>query len=205
MINQKSINVKNCANNRKEKLIKIFDSKCCLCGFSKYVTALEFHHVNPEDKIFTLTGNGLMRNMETQLVEVKKCILVCANCHRGIHYHNIPIPLDWEKLYNEDVANNLLEEYYDKKTKHYTYCIDCGKIIDHSATRCEECFHKAQRVVERPDRETLKEMVRNLPFTQIGKNFNVSDNAIRKWCKSENLPYKKNKINAFSDEEWSKI
>jgi hypothetical protein len=48
----------------------------------------------------------------------------------------------------------------------------------------------------------LKKLIRTKPFTQIGKQFNVSDNAIRKWCVSENLPTKKTEINKYSDEDW---
>ena len=48
-------------------------------------------------------------------------------------------------------------------------------------------------------------MIRNMPFTKIGERYIVSDNAIRKWCKAENLPTTKKEINKFSDEEWSKI
>lgn len=52
---------------------------------------------------------------------------------------------------------------------------------------------KAQKV-ERPTREQLKELIRFKPFTQIGKDFGVSDNAVRKWCKSYNLPTKTSDI-----------
>lgn len=62
-----------------------------------------------------------------------------------------------------------------------------------------------QRKVERPNRESLKEMIRTTPFTTIGKNFGVSDNAIRKWCKSYDLPFKSSEIKKYSDEEWEKI
>ena len=45
-------------------------------------------------------------------------------------------------------------------------------------------------------------MIRTIPFTVIGKNFGVTDNAIRKWCIDYNLPSKKKDILSFSDEEW---
>lgn len=48
-------------------------------------------------------------------------------------------------------------------------------------------------------------MIRILPFTKIGEKFNVSDNAIRKWCDAEKLPRKSSEIKSYSDEEWSKI
>lgn len=64
----------------------------------------------------------------------------------------------------------------------------------------------AQRTVERPDRNTLKQLIRTIPFTTIGKMYgNVSDNAVRKWCDFEGLPRKKNVINSYSDKEWEKI
>ena len=63
----------------------------------------------------------------------------------------------------------------------------------------------AQRKVLLPTRDELKELIRHKPFTQIGKDFGVSDNAVRKWCKTYELPYKSSEIKKFSDEEWLKI
>ena len=200
-----SENVKRCAQLRKENLIKVFGSKCCLCGFDIFPSALEFHHVNPEEKSFGLTGSGLMKKMETQLEEAKKCILVCANCHRGIHHENIKIPENWKELFDDQIASTLLQEHYEKLQFHATHCKDCGVEISKGAVRCEKCSAVAQRNSIRPSREELKDMIRNMPFTKIGERYIVSDNAIRKWCKAENLPTTKKEINKFSDEEWSKI
>lgn len=85
------------------------------------------------------------------------------------------------------------------------YCIDCGKPIDRQAIRCVECSHKAQRKVERPSREELKNLIRTTPFTHIAKKYGVSDKAIVKWCISENLPKKVSDIKKYSDEEWEKL
>jgi transposase len=54
-------------------------------------------------------------------------------------------------------------------------------------------------------REELKQLIRTTPFTQIGKQFGVSDNTIRKWCDKYNLPRKVSEIKKYSDEDWSKI
>jgi hypothetical protein len=40
----------------------------------------------------------------------------------------------------------------------------------------------------------LLELIKTKSFKEIGKIYNVSDNAIRKWCKSEGLPYLKSEI-----------
>jgi hypothetical protein len=54
-------------------------------------------------------------------------------------------------------------------------------------------------------RETLKEYIRKYSFLECGRKCGVSDNAIRKWCKSYGLPYKKTIIDKISDQEWEKI
>ena len=86
------------------------------------------------------------------------------------------------------------------------YCQDCGQeIVSSKATRCVNCSYKAQRIVDRPDRETLKKMIRIKPFLQIAKIYNVSDNTIRKWCKAEHLPYQTKVIKKISDKDWELI
>ena len=97
-INKNSEYIINFVKNRKQNLISVFDNKCCICGFNSYPEALDFHHVNPEEKEFPLSSN-VMKSLEKQLKEAKKCILVCANCHRGIHAGYIEIPKNY-KLYS---------------------------------------------------------------------------------------------------------
>jgi len=106
----------------------------------------------------------------------------------------------FSKIIGEEIdeANEQIE-----KTN---FCIDCGQPITDRATRCVKCASKIRpRKTERPNRNELKQLIRTVPFTQIGKQFGVSDKAITKWCIAENLPSKKKDINNFSDEEWEKI
>ena len=93
-----------------------------------------------------------------------------------------------------------------KTTKEYK-CIRCGApITKYSSTfYCLKCSAFLKRVVERPDRETLKKLIRTMPFTEIGKNYNVSDKAVVKWCIAEGLPSKKSEIKLISDKDWIKI
>lgn len=90
-----------------------------------------------------------------------------------------------------------------EKTKHY--CIDCGAEITRKAIRCVKCGQISSRIVKRPSREELKQLIRTKPFTQIGKMYGVSDNSIRKWCDIENLPRRKTDINNYTNEEWELI
>ena len=186
---------------RKSNLIKVFGGKCCICGFNKWQSALEFHHVNPNEKDFSITAENTTKAIEKQLKELRKCILVCANCHRGIHSNNLTIPDNWQDFFNEQIAQELINETHAKKY----YCKICGKEKSKTGVLCAECASKANRRSERPDRNVLKQLIRTTPFVQIGIQYNVSDNAIRKWCVSMNLPSSKKEINNYSNEEWEKI
>ena len=90
-------------------------------------------------------------------------------------------------------------------SKKIHYCIDCGVEIRKGSVRCVSCGHTAQRKTIRPTRDELKLLIRNMPFTKIGEKFNVSDNTIRKWCKTENLPFRSSDIKKYSDDEWQEI
>lgn len=95
-----------------------------------------------------------------------------------------------------------------RKGTEYTltkFCVDCGTPISGKAVRCRPCHDKYQRVVDRPAREELKQLIRTTPFTTIGKQYNVSDNAVRKWCKMYNLPFKSSEIKKISDSEWTEM
>lgn len=59
---------------------------CCqLCGYSRCSAALEFHHLNPNEKDFGIAANGHTKSFEKIKQELDKCILVCSNCHQELH------------------------------------------------------------------------------------------------------------------------
>jgi predicted nucleic-acid-binding Zn-ribbon protein len=58
---------------------------CTKCGFS-HSAALDFHHEDPTKKeanINRLLSNGQYAKLKEEL---KKCVVICANCHRIHHY-----------------------------------------------------------------------------------------------------------------------
>ena len=75
--------------NIKHRLIMYKGGKCSRCGYDKCEAALQFHHLNPDEKEFTLSKINLNDSnftFETLLKEADKCILLCANCHAEEHY-----------------------------------------------------------------------------------------------------------------------
>ena len=75
-------------NLQEEYFINYKGNKCSKCGYNKCIQALELHHKNPEEKEFTINNAIMVKNYKFKNIkkEVDKCILVCANCHREIHY-----------------------------------------------------------------------------------------------------------------------
>ena len=72
-------------NKTKEILVEYKGGKCEICGYNRSISALEFHHKDPNQKDFGIAHKGYTRSIEKNKEEVDKCILVCANCHREIH------------------------------------------------------------------------------------------------------------------------
>lgn len=79
------------------------------------------------------------------------------------------------------------------KKKQY-FCKECGAEISKGAQLCPKCLGKSRRISNRPSKEELFELIKTKSFCEIGRMYGVSDNAIRKWCKSYELPYLKSEI-----------
>jgi transposase len=84
---------------RKVKQVLVDDAggRCRLCGYDRSVAALEFHHLVPAEKSFSLSHRGVARSLEKARAEAKKCALLCANCHAEVEAGLI-------KLAPDDVA-----------------------------------------------------------------------------------------------------
>lgn len=72
----------------KQKAVNYLGGICQICGYGDEdihsLWALQFHHVNPEDKEFTIASST--RSWEAIREELDKCMLVCSNCHAEIHH-----------------------------------------------------------------------------------------------------------------------
>lgn len=66
--------------------------KCERCGYDKHPAALDFHHKDPLQKEFNISGRFVcsLKNKEKIMKEIEKCEVICSNCHRiehSIHYN----------------------------------------------------------------------------------------------------------------------
>ena len=75
--------VESWRKRKKKALVEYKGGKCQCCGYSKCIEALEFHHLDPNIKSFTISGKS--KSFNSLKSEVDKCILACSNCHKEIH------------------------------------------------------------------------------------------------------------------------
>jgi len=65
-------------------LVEEAGGECQVCGYSRCAAALQFHHLNPKEKLFSLSHDSVARSIERSRAEAAKCVLLCANCHAEV-------------------------------------------------------------------------------------------------------------------------
>lgn len=78
----------------KRKLVEEAGGCCAICGYSRCLRALQFHHLDPATKEFHLGHRGHARALSRSRVEAEKCALLCANCHAEVEAGLTAMPLD---------------------------------------------------------------------------------------------------------------
>lgn len=81
------------------------DLSCAKCGYNEYPTALDFHHLDPNQKDTTVARMIAAKySLERALNEINKCICLCANCHRVFHFLEKEQGLTIEEFLNDGVS-----------------------------------------------------------------------------------------------------
>lgn len=115
--------VKKWREKTKLRIVDAFGGSCGICGYNRCTDALELHHLDPSKKSFSL-GSLRASPIKWDIVveELRKCVMLCANCHREHHDDILPIP---------DNINRFSETYSDykavEKSEFYDDCPICGK------------------------------------------------------------------------------
>ena len=180
----------------KLRAIEYKGGKCQLCEYSRCADALEFHHIVPGEKDFSISDTGATRSWEKIKAELDKCILLCSNCHRETHSNmrnknqvvlrESDIDLDSKKTF---VVYSPLER------REVLLCQVCSKeysVIpsdkDSRKFCSQECFKIFSRKVHnRPSKEELRTLLWKVPTLQIAKSYGVADHTIAKWAKAYEL------------------
>ena len=132
---------------------------CSVCGISEWrgnKLRLDVDHID-ENPL-----NNKLSNLQ----------FMCPNCHRS---KTIDMPSQRQKSANKAVRIKRVD-------KKISYCI-CGNTKKLQSNFCRNCSHKIRRKVERPSNEDLLALVNAKSLTQIGKDYGVSANTVKKWLK----------------------
>ena len=86
----------------KQKGIDLLGAKCSKCSI-KDRDVLTFHHVDPNEKSFGLSDNWSGVSWKAIETEIKKCVLLCHNCHMKEHKKDLSVLINF---YENPLTNN---------------------------------------------------------------------------------------------------
>lgn len=166
-----SARVKRAQARKKAYVVERFGGACQTCGYSKCLAALEFHHVDGKEESPSYVI--MAWSWERAKKELAKCVLLCSNCHKEVHYGV------------RELDYTVLRPFVS------ICCKQCKKTFDTKKVDQQFCSYlcaslSARRVI-RPDAQELQILLQNTSFVQVGRMFGVSDNAVRKWAKQYKL------------------
>ena len=87
--NDRKLKIRQTAKKTKNKIREFYldykkNCECSVCGEKRWYV-LDFHHLeNKTDGISEIVSQG--SSLRKLKEELEKCIPVCSNCHREIHY-----------------------------------------------------------------------------------------------------------------------
>ena len=177
-MSKKSEAVKKWRKSIKEKLVESMGGCCICCGYNKTVAALAFHHLNPSEKEFSIS-DVLASPISIKKIEeeLKKCILVCQNCHCEIHAGIRDIP---EIIVQPKQISNKYEY-------NYSLCQVCKTSKpNHKITCSRSCAsqHRSKIDWEKID---IQNELKTKSIIRLSEELGCSDGAIHKRMKKLGL------------------
>ena len=175
--------------------------ECAFCGnkgewLGKPV-ALELDHING------ISNDHRLENLR----------FLCPNCHAitdtycGKNKSEFKEKLDNNKnILSSHEANELVEKEKKpvvvkkpKPKKPERFCQICGKLLKTNSDYCRPCSQR--RVKERPSAIEIAQKVKEKGFWRGAKDYGVTDNAVRKWCKEYGIPIHTKELIAWLDSQ----
>ena len=214
-------NARAVSQRRRDLKLRAADYKggCCLiCGYDRSIAALDFHHLDPDKKDFTVSRKGYTRSWEKTRIELDKCILLCCRCHRELHTNVISLPDKLEvqptfgkwfqgefRKHNDGnllFVNNPVKPNKDERRRRYLNrkklknCKQCSiEFYTHQAKYCSLKCAKADTV--KPvslSKEQLQVELACRSFIEVAKSIGCGPTLVKKWARHYGLKSPKIKI-----------
>lgn len=123
-MSKNSEEVKKWRANCKNRIVDAMGGSCVVCGYMKCNSSLVLHHLDPSKKEFGLGSiRANPKKWSTIVEEIKKCVLVCHNCHYEIHEGVTFLPETYATF------DPKFEDYKElEKTVPLTKCLMCDTL-----------------------------------------------------------------------------
>lgn len=181
-ISIQSEQVKKWRKATKNRIIEAMGGSCVCCGYNACGHSLALHHLNPEKKDL---GLGAIRasaiSWERIVVELRKCILVCHNCHGEIHAGIRFVP---EKCKGFDES---FSSYKDLEKVKKDYCPVCGKLKPTYQITCSRSCAGQNRYKINWNDIDLEQELKIKSVLAIAEGLGCSDAAVHKRLKKLKL------------------
>lgn len=157
--------VRKVIDNKKAAVAKYKKDKGCnRCGYNEHSAALQFHHLNPNEKDFTIAGSWSLP-LDEIFKEINKCEVLCANCH--------------------SIEHATREYDFTAKTKTTKKRLDKRKPVNETSKYKEQKPRIKKSNI--PDDEILKKLLFEIPSWTLAKQFNCSDSYLSHYCKNRGI------------------
>jgi len=174
-VSKQSDAVKKWRSSTKSRIVESMGGCCQICSYDKCNNALELHHIDPEEKELSF-GNVMAnpKSWDNIVKELRKCILLCSNCHKEVHSGITELP-ETHNTFDEDFVIYIQTEV--------TYCPVCGKEKPKTYTTCSKKCAGSLRGKVDWSKFDLVEMKKTLTNSRIAEIIGVSETMIRKKLK----------------------
>lgn len=182
-MSKQSDRVKKWRRATKDRIIESMGGSCVCCGYNRCQSALALHHLDPAQKDFGLGSvRASIKNWNIIVQELKKCILVCHNCHNEIHEGITTLP----EKYN--LFSSSFEDYkLLLKNKSKSNCPICKEPMPMKNKYCSlSCSSKSKSKINWSAID-LVEKIKNTNISKIAEDIGCSDAAVHKRLKKLGL------------------
>lgn len=100
--------------------------------------------------------------------------------------------------YKEDIAYPIRKQ--SSLTELKSICPKCGQRKSATANLCFNCYEN-EKPSKKPSLDILIKEIYNSSFAAVGRKYGVTDNAVKKWCKSYGIPYKIKEFRQWYEEQ----
>jgi len=147
----------------RTRALWILDNKCSCCGYDQYIEMLDIDHVDGN------RANNTIENLQ----------VLCVMCHAI----KTRLPDEFIKIFGKPIERKCKGCQIILENNRRFYCIECSKTQQADKIR--------ETKIEWPSKEEMIKLISSTSILQISKKLGVSDNAVRKYCKSKEIEYKK--------------